>query len=102
MDAPCVLIRLAEIYRNYAECEYNLGHNEGARFLDMRRWKRMDEEYAEPVFGYEVKKFADGHKEYKPDLNIDRREWKDDKFYWVPISRAELRKSSYLDALPYE
>lgn len=138
-DAPWIFIRLSEIYLNYAECQYHLGHDdvaleyvnkvrnrallpdatgdvwaaieyerdvelmfEGIRFLDMRRWKRMDEEYRTPVLGYEVKKFADGHKEYKLDVHIDQREWKGDKFYWVPVPRAELRKSSYLDALPYE
>ncbi len=75
---------------------------EGFRFIDMRRWERMDEEYSEPVIGSEVTKYADGHKEYNLEVFIDQREWKGDKYYWVPISRDELRKSSYLDADPYE
>lgn len=139
-DAPWMFIRLAEIYLNYAECQYQLGNNsealkyvniirhrallpdatgdvweaieyerevemmfEGTRWTDMRRWKRMDEEYADPVIGCEVKKFADGHKEYNLNVFIDQREWKGDKYYWVPLSRSEYNKSpEYLDMQPYE
>lgn len=139
-DAPWMFIRLAEIYLNYAECQYNLGNDaealkyvnyirhrallpdatgdvwdaieyerevemmfEGTRWTDMRRWKRMDEEYRNPVLGCEVTKFADGHKEYKMDVVVDQREWKGDKYYWLPLPRAEYNKApEYLDLLPYE
>lgn len=139
-DAPWMFIRLAEIYLNYAECQYNLGNNaealkyvnyirhrallpdatgdvwaaieyerevemmfEGTRWTDMRRWKRMDEEYSNPVLGCEVTKFADGHKEYNMAVVVDQREWKGDKYYWLPLPRAEYNKApEYLDLLPYE
>jgi starch-binding outer membrane protein, SusD/RagB family len=76
---------------------------EGTRFTDMRRWMRMDEEYANPVLGCKVTKYADGHKEYDLNVSIDQREWKGDKYYWLPLSRSEYNKSpKYLDLQPYE
>lgn len=76
---------------------------EGTRFTDMRRWMRMDEEYANPVIGYSVTKYSDGHKEYDLNVKVDQREWKGDKYYWCPVPRSEYNKSpKYLDLQPYE
>ncbi len=87
---------------------------EGTRWIDMRRWMRMDEEYAQPVLGCQVTKYADGHKSYKLNVFVDQREWKgltgaptgsasDYKYYIVPLSRSEYNKSpKYLDLWPYE
>lgn len=150
-SAPWMFIRLAEIYLNYAECEYNLGNEgealtyvnkvrnrallpdatgdvwaaieyerememmfEGTRWMDMRRWMRMDEEYADQVLGCRVIMHKDGHKSYNLEIPIDQREWKglsgtptgsasDYKYYIVPMARSEYNKSpNYLDLWPYE
>lgn len=75
---------------------------EGQRWFDLRRWKKMYEEYAEPIRGISIGKFADGHKEYWTDNEVAVRVFDKDALYWLPVPRYELRKSDKLDAQPYE
>ena len=75
---------------------------EGQHWFDLRRWKKMYEEYSQPIYGVSIAKYADGHKEYWTDNEISTRVFNNDKLYWMPVPRYELRKSSLLDAAPYE
>ena len=70
---------------------------EGQWWFDKRRWKEMDHEYNDgPILGCKVVKFADGHKEYDLNNEIDQRVWHGDAFYFYPIPLDELNKSSIL------
>ena len=79
---------------------------EGQRWFDLRRWKRMYEEYSKPIYGVSIGKFKneDGtyRKEYRTDNIVSTRIFNDDKLYWVPVPRWELNKSELIDAAPYE
>jgi hypothetical protein len=138
---PGIVMRLAEFYLNYAECQIELGNNaealkyinliraralmppatganiradfeyerqiellfEGQRWFDLRRWKRMAQNYSEPVLGLDIVKYNDGSKRYvvKPDV-MQTRTFRGDHQYWAPIPRAELRRAPNLDPAPYE
>lgn len=77
---------------------------EGQRWFDLRRWKKMYEEYAEPIYGISIGKNADGTKFYIVDREnpIAVRSFTKDALYWMPVPRYELRKSDKLDGQPYE
>ena len=79
---------------------------EGQRWFDLRRWKKMYEEYSKPIYGVTIGKFKneDGtyRKEYWTDNIVSTRVFNNDKLYWVPVPRWELNKSKLIDAAPYE
>jgi len=77
---------------------------EGQRWIDQRRWMKMDEEYSTPIYGITIYRADDGTKSYWVDKEnpVSTRYWGGDKYYWVPVPRSELRKSAYLDGQPYE
>lgn len=75
---------------------------EGQRWFDLRRWKRMYEEYSKPIYGVSICKHADGTKEYWTDNEVSTRVFNNDKLYWVPVPRWELNKSDLIDGAPYE
>lgn len=77
---------------------------EGQRWFDLRRWKRMYEEYAEPIYGISIGRSADGTKLYWVDREnpVAVRNFDRDALYWMPVPRYELRKSDKLDGQPYE
>lgn len=138
---PGIIMRLAEFYLNYAECQIELGNNaealkyinliraralmppatgadiradfeyerqielvfEGQRWFDLRRWKKIAENYSEPVLGLEIVKYNDGSKRYVIKSNpVQVRTFRGDHQYWAPIPRAELRRAPNLDPAPYE
>lgn len=65
---------------------------EGHRFFDVRRWKIAPETESKDIMGVTIKKMANGTKTYEPKLLIDRPVW-DDKWYLLPIPRAEVNRS---------
>lgn len=93
----------------WAEYEYERQMElvfEGQRWFDLRRWKKMDEEYSKPILGVTIGKFknADGtyRKEYWTNNVVSTRIFNDDKLYWLPVPRWELNKSKLIDGAPYE
>lgn len=79
---------------------------EGQHWFDLRRWKKMEECYSKPVTGVVIYKFKDGHKEYYTGNVVANREFNGEApagaHYWMPVPRYELRRSSLIDAAPYE
>lgn len=77
---------------------------EGQRWVDQRRWMRMDKEYSVPIYGVSIYKDENGVKTYTVDKSspVSTRKWGGDKYYWLPIPRAELNKCPLLDGQPYE
>lgn len=95
---------------------------EGQRFFDIRRWKKLEEVYAQPLsvmkiyhIGYDeqgnrVKRYevasqgwvwSDTEQDWVIDNLLQPRRYAGEKHYWLPIPRWELNKCPYLDALPY-
>lgn len=137
---PGIMMRMAEFYLSYAECQIELGNNaealkyinlvreralmppatgadiradyeyerqielvfEGQRWFDLRRWKKIAENYSEPITGIDIVKYNDGSKRYTIIPHIQTRTIRGDHQYWVPIPRAELRRAPSLDPAPYE
>lgn len=76
---------------------------EGQRWFDLRRWKKAEKVYEEPLIGIDIKKYADGSKKYViKETPIETRKFYAPKNYWMPIPRSELRKAPQIDAMPYE
>ncbi len=96
---------------------------EGQRFFDIRRWKRLEEVYAEPLhvmnitcIGYDengnrIKHYeaathgwvwSDAAGEWVWDFKLQPRRYAGEKHYWLPLPRWELNKCPFLDAQPYE
>ncbi len=79
---------------------------EGQRWFDLRRWKRMTEEYSKPIYGVSIWKYLneDGTtvKRYWTDNVISTRVFNNEKLYWVPVPRWELNRSKLIDGAPYE
>ena len=76
---------------------------EGQRWFDIRRWKKAEDVYKEPIQGISIKLYKDGSKTYEVKAEpIETRKFYAPKNYWMPIPRDELRKAPQLDAQPYE
>lgn len=96
---------------------------EGQRFFDIRRWKRLEEVYAEPLHVVSITNMGyddDGNRlknyecathgwvwsyeaeDWVWDYKLQPRRYAGESHYWLPIPRYELNKCPYLDALPYE
>ncbi len=96
---------------------------EGQRFFDIRRWKKLEEVYAQPLnvlkvycIGYDengkrIKHYectsegwvwSDAAGEWVIDKLLQPRRYAGEKHYWLPVPRWELNKCPNLDALPYE
>lgn len=110
----------------WAEYEYERQMEllfEGQRFFDIRRWKKLEEIYAQPLhvmtirhIGYDEngnrKKsyecvtegwvWSDAAGEWVIDNLLAPRRYAGEKHYWLPIPRWELNKCPFLDAAPYE
>lgn len=96
---------------------------EGQRFFDIRRWKKLEEVYSQPLrvmqircTGYDEngnrKKhyecasqgwvWSDAQQEWVLDNLLQPRRYAGEHHYWLPVPRRELNKCPYLDALPYD
>jgi hypothetical protein len=76
---------------------------EGHRYYDLRRWM-MYSSVVQNVYGMKIKQMDNGNFEWKLDLtdNEDSRTWTSasDKYYWLPLSRAEMNKAPNLQPQP--
>lgn len=88
--------------REYVRHERNIEFfAEGHRFYDMRRWM-ICEDVIKNVHPMIISHFDDGNHVWKYDTssNADERSFADKKFYWVPISRDEMKKAPQLQQNP--
>jgi hypothetical protein len=88
--------------REYVRHERNIEFfAEGHRFYDMRRWM-VCEEVIKNVHPIIISHFDDGNHVWKYDTasKADERSFTDKKFYWVPISRDEMKKAPQLQQNP--
>lgn len=84
--------------REYVRHERNIEFfAEGHRFYDMRRWM-ICEEVITDVYGMRIEHYDDGYHVWKYNKadKADARSFTDKKFYWVPISRDEMKKAPQL------
>jgi hypothetical protein len=74
---------------------------EGHRYYDLRRWMTYGAAI-QNVYGMKVKQMDNGNYEWKLDLtdNADPRFFTDNKYYWIPISRAEMNRAPNLQPQP--
>lgn len=74
---------------------------EGHRYYDLRRWM-MFGSVVENVYGMKIKQMVNGNVQWLLDLTDkeDTRTWASDKYYWLPISRAEMNKAPNLQPQP--
>lgn len=72
---------------------------EGHRYFDVRRWKIAPQTESADIMGVFIRKFLDGSKVREPRLLIDRPAW-DDKWYLLPIPRAEINRSVDTNGTP--
>lgn len=117
-DATGADIRAEYEYERQSELLF-----EGQRFFDIRRWKRLEEVYSQPLHvmnitctGYDqdgnrIKHYecathgwvwSEAQEEWVWDYKLQPRRYAGEKHYWLPVPRWELNKCPYLDALPYE
>ena len=78
---------------------------EGQRFFDLRRWKRMEDTYAQVNWprGMKIYKMLDGTLLYhRNETPLQQRKFVSPQMYWMPVPRYELNKCPNLDAQPYE
>jgi hypothetical protein len=88
--------------REYVRHERNIEFfAEGHRFYDIRRWM-IANEVIEDVFGMRIEHYDDGSHMWKYNKadKADARTFKDNKFYWVPLSRDEMNKAPQLQQNP--
>lgn len=88
--------------REYVRHERNIEFfAEGHRFYDMRRWM-ICEEVITDVYGMRIEHYDDGYHVWKYNKadKADARSFTDKKFYWVPISRDEMKKAPQLQQNP--
>lgn len=74
---------------------------EGQRFFDMRRWMICDK-VIKNIYGIRVKEYVNGDMVWLLDYKDkeDERVWKDNKFYWLPITREEINRAPQLQQNP--
>lgn len=76
---------------------------EGHRFYDLRRWMTYGS-VIQNVYGMRIKQMNNGTIEWKHDLSDkeDDRTWTatSEKYYWLPLSRAEMNKAPNLQPQP--
>lgn len=74
---------------------------EGHRYYDLRRWMTYGN-VIENVYGMKIKHMVNGNTEWKLDLGDkeDDRVFADNKYYWIPFSRAEMNKAPNLQPQP--
>ena len=117
-DATGTDIRAEYEYERQSELLF-----EGQRFFDIRRWKKLEEVYSEPLHvmnitcigftedGKRKKRYecathgwvwSDSANEWVWDYKLQPRRYAGEKHYWLPIPRWELNKCPFLDAAPYE
>jgi hypothetical protein len=74
---------------------------EGHRFYDMRRWM-IANEVIENVYGTRIEHYDNGGTMWKWNKadKADERTFTDNKFYWVPLSRDEMKKAPQLQQNP--
>ena len=74
---------------------------EGHRYYDLRRWM-MYGSVIQNVYGMRIKQMPNGTVEWKHDLSDkeDDRTWSSDKYYWIPLTRAEMNKAPNLQPQP--
>lgn len=95
---PAIGAATVEAYRHERRIELAF---EGHRYFDMRRWKIMDQVLTKNVDGMDVFLQEDGvTKKYVRKYDLQLRYF-NEKNYWVPIPRYELRRAPQLDPAPY-
>lgn len=74
---------------------------EGQRFFDIRRWMICDK-VIRNIYAMKVKEFVNGDMEWFLDYKAkeDTREWKNNAFYWLPITREEINRAPQLQQNP--
>ncbi len=75
---------------------------EGHRYYDLRRWM-MYSSVVQNVYGMKIKQMDNGNFEWKLDLTDnedDQSLESSDKYYWLPLSRAEMNKAPNLQPQP--
>ncbi len=74
---------------------------EGHEYYDMRRWMTAPS-VIENVSPMKIKEYVNGDMEWFYDTSAieDARSWANNKFYWLPISRTEMKKSPQLQQNP--
>jgi starch-binding outer membrane protein, SusD/RagB family len=74
---------------------------EGHRYYDLRRWMAYGS-VIQNVYGMKVKHMENGNMEWKLDLadNEDTRVFNNNKYYWLPLERAEMNKAPNLQVQP--
>lgn len=117
-DATGADIRAEYEYERQSELLF-----EGQRFFDIRRWKKLEEVYSQPLHvmniyctGYDadgkrIKRYecathgwvwSDSAGEWIWDYKLQPRRYAGESHYWLPVPRYELNRCPYLDGLPYE
>lgn len=117
-DAPGTDIRAEYEYERQSELLF-----EGQRFFDIRRWKKLEEVYAEPLHvmniyctGYDengkrLKHYecathgwvwSDAEGDWIWDYKLQPRRYAGEQHYWLPVPRYELNRCPSIDAAPYE
>jgi starch-binding outer membrane protein, SusD/RagB family len=88
--------------REYVRHERNIEFfGEGHRFYDIRRWM-IANDVIENVYGMRIEHYDNGSHMWKYNKadKADERTFTDNKFYWVPLSRDEMKKAPQLQQNP--
>ena len=74
---------------------------EGHRFYDIRRWMIAGQVLVN-IYGMRIEHYKNGYTIWKHNKSDkeDDRSFTDNKFYWVPISRDEMKKAPQLEQNP--
>ena len=98
----------SRVTQNQAEARTFIRHEraielfgEGQRFFDIRRWMICDK-VVRNIYGMKVKQYVNGDMVWLLDYkdNEDTREWKNNAFYWLPITREEINRAPQLQQNP--
>ncbi len=90
------------IAREYLRHERNIEFfGEGHRWFDIRRWM-IAQDVIENVYEMKIKQFDNGNFEWFLDKNAisDARVFNNNRFYWIPLSRDEMKKAPQLQQNP--